>query len=328
MAWAGIAVSVACLYIALRGADFRQVGATLAQAQLWFILPLIAAQVAFYAIKAFRWRLLLTPIRMTSARSLVPPMMIGFMGNNVLPARLGELIRMYLGARLIGVASSQVLATLVLERMFDVVAVMALFGGGVLVMGNVPGALLSAGYVAAAVSVAGILGAAVYAMWTRPMLGLAATLTRFLPGRIREEILRQLELGASGMAALRRPRLIAGIVVTSLLQWFLMAACIYVSFLAVDVTVPPAAAFVVLAATVFGVMIPAAPGFFGTLHLAFVLALTPFDVGDNRAMAAAVFYHIIPYAGVTLAGLCFLRQTGVRLQQVEREAFQNGTTAS
>jgi uncharacterized membrane protein YbhN (UPF0104 family) len=71
---------------------------------------------------------------------------------------------------------------------------------------------------------------------------------------------------------------------------------------------------------VFGVMIPAAPGFFGTLHLAFVLALSPFAVDDNRAMAAAVFYHIIPYAGVTLSGLYFLRQAGVRLQHVGRAA--------
>ena len=167
-----------------------------------------------------------------------------------------------------------------------------------------------------------MIGAAVYVLWTGPMLRLAAWCTGFLPEAIRRAILHQLELAAAGMGALRRPGLLLGIAITSLLQWFLMSACIYVSLQAVDISVPAYAAFIVLAATVLGVMVPAAPGFFGTLELTFVLALRPFSVEESRAMAAAVFYHIIPYVGVTVVGMYFLRQAGMRLRQVEDEALE------
>jgi glycosyltransferase 2 family protein len=321
MTWAGIGLSAVSLYIALRGTDLREIATTLSHAHLWLIAPLVAAQVLYFWLKAVRWRLLLKPTRECRTSPLAAPMMIGFLGNNLLPAHLGELIRMYLGARLIGVAQSQVLATLVLERMFDFISVLLFFGWGILTLHGIPQTLVSAGYVSAIASVAGMAAVALYVGWTPLVLRIAETATGFVPDRFRRPILQQLELAASGMAALRNPALLAGIVVTSLAQWLLMAACIYISCRAVDINAPAAAAFLVLGATVLGVMVPAAPGFFGTLELTFVLALAPFAVGDGRAMAAAVFYHVIPYAGVLLVGMYYLRQTGVRLQEVERDAL-------
>ncbi len=323
MSWAGIVLSIVCLYIALRGTDLRAIASALAGAHLWLALPLVVAQVLFFALKALRWRLLLKPIHSTPTRPLVAPMMIGFMGNNLLPAHLGEFIRMYLGARLLKIAPSQGLATLVLERMFDFIAVLVFFGWSAIVLRDVPRELVTAGYVSTAASAIGMMGAALYVIWTRPMLRMAERLTGFLPEKIRQAILHQFELGATGMGALRQPGLLFGIVTTSLLQWFLMSACIYLSFRAVEIAAPASAAFVVLAATVLGVMVPAAPGFFGTLELTFVLALKPFAVGESRAMAAAVFYHVIPYAGVTLVGLYFLRQAGMRLREIEGDAFES-----
>ena len=72
-------------------------------------------------------------------------MMIGFMGNNLLPAHLGEFIRMFLGARLLKLAPSQLLATLVLERMFDFTAVLVFFAWGAIVLPGVPRELVVAG---------------------------------------------------------------------------------------------------------------------------------------------------------------------------------------
>ena len=318
-----IALSVACLALALRGTNVREIGSILSKSHIWLSAPLLLLQVPFYFLKAVRWRLLLIPVREERTSRLVAPMMVGFMGNNILPARIGELIRMYLGARLMRVTQSQMLGTLILERVFDFVAVLVFFGVGVVVLGDVPDGLVSVGYLAAAMSAAAMAVAAAYVVWTGAALRIAGRVTRMLPPKIGALILRQLELGASGMGSLRQPGLLVGIVTTSLLQWFLMAACIYCSFLAVDLRAPISAAFVVLAATVFGAMIPAAPGFIGTMHLAFVLALAPFAVPEGTAMAAAVFFHTIPYIGVTLGGLYYLRQTGVRFRQLGRETLES-----
>jgi uncharacterized protein (TIRG00374 family) len=323
MTLGSIAASVACLALALRGTNLREIGSILSRSHLWLGAPLLLLQVPFYFLKAVRWRLLLIPVREERTSRLVAPMMVGFMGNNILPARIGEIIRMYLGARLMRVTQSQMLGTLILERVFDFVAVLVFFGVGVVVLGDVPDGLVSVGYIAAAMSAVAMMGATAYVVWTGPMLRIAERVTRLLPPKLGSVILRQLELGASGMGSLRRPGLLVGIVTTSLLQWFLMAACIYCSFVAVDLSAPLSAAFVVLAATVFGAMIPAAPGFVGTMHLAFVLALAPFAVPEGTAMAAAVFFHTIPYIGVTLGGLYYLRQTGVRFRQLGRETLES-----
>jgi uncharacterized protein (TIRG00374 family) len=328
MTWAGVGLSVVSLYFALRGTDLRAIGVTLAGAHLWFVVPLVVAQILFYALKAWRWRLMLKPIQSVPTRKLVAPMMIGFMGNNLLPAHLGELIRVFLGAQLLKLAPSQLLASLVLERIFDFTAVLALFAWGAIVIPGVPRELVAAGYLSAAASAVGMFGAAVYVIWTEPMLRLAAWCTSLLPEKVRRAILDQLELGASGMGALRQPTLLAGVVLTSLLQWFLMSVCIYVSLRAMDAFAPAPASFIVLAATVLGVMVPAAPGFFGTLELTFVLALRPFMVEESRAMAAAVFYHVIPYLGVTLVGLFFLRQAGLRLREIENDAVESRDQAA
>jgi glycosyltransferase 2 family protein len=318
IAWGGLAVSIVCLYLTFRGADLHAMVLTLSHAHLWLALPLLLLHFPFFGFKAARWRLLLAPVRLTPTGSLVAPMMIGFMGNNLLPARLGELVRMYLGARLMRIGQAQVLATLILERMFDVIAVLMFFGIVVIGANDVPEKLVAAGYVTTAASAIGITAVAVYVIWTKAILRWAASMSRFLPAKVSRAILHQLEMGALGMGAMRQPGLLFLIVLNSCLQWLLMALCIYLSFLAVDIKAPVSASFVVLAATAFGVMIPAAPGFFGTLHLMFVLALTPFGVGENRAMAAAVFFHIIPYAGVTLAGLYCMRQVGVRFHEIKR----------
>jgi uncharacterized protein (TIRG00374 family) len=317
--WGSLALSALCLYLAMRGAPLGEIAHTLRDAQVWMAAPLLALLAAFYLLKAIRWTWLLAPVTRTDASRLLGPMMIGFMGNNVLPARLGELVRMYLGARLLGIAPSQVLATLVLERVFDFSAVLLLLGAGIIAAGDqVPRSILSAGYAAGAVSVAAMLALAIFVTWTETVLRWSAALLHVLPSRLADAVLRQLELAASGLAALRHPRLLAGIVVTSIAQWFLMACCVYVSCRAVDVGAPLAAALVVLGVTVFGVMIPAAPGYFGTLHLSFVLALTPFGVADQRAMAAAVFYHAIPYVAVTAVGLLYLRDAGIRLRDIHQ----------
>lgn len=316
----GVAISVVCLWLAFRGTNFADVGAALLGANAWLALPLLASQALFYWIKAIRWRMLLAPMTRTTTWRVVPSMMIGFMANNVLPAHLGEFVRMYLGARDLALNKAQVLATIVLERMFDFLSVV-FFLAVVLTFGRgVPDGLATTGYVVAILGVASLMVAAIYIRWTDAFVAFVRRATAFLPAGLRAGLVRQLELGAVGLHAMKSPRLLLGIAVTSLLQWGLVGIGIYSSLLAVDVTVGYSAAFVVLAAVTFGVTLPAAPGFFGTIQLAFTLSLQPYGVVQSAAIAASVFFHVITYLAVTLTGLWFLRRSGFELRQVEAEA--------
>jgi uncharacterized protein (TIRG00374 family) len=320
LALGGLLISAAFLWFALRDTDFAQVGASLAAADPWMLLPMLFVYGLHYVIKAVRWRLLLAPSRATTARALFRPMMLGFFGNNVLPAHLGELVRMYLGSRQLNLRKSEVLATIVLERMFDFLSVV-FFLGVVLVLGrDVPEDLLVIGYVTAIAGLASLLVAALFATWTARFLAVVRAATGFLPHRLRDAGLHQLEVAALGLRSVRRPALLAGIVTTSILQWGLMGAAIYASLHAVGIDLRPAPAFVVLAATTFGVTLPAAPGFLGTVQAAFVLALVPYGVASADAFAASAFFHVPTYLAVTLFGLWLLKGSGYDVGRLQREA--------
>lgn len=316
----GVATSAAFLWFALRGTDFAQVGASLAGADPWMLPPMLLAYGLYYQIKAVRWRLLLAPSRATTARALFRPMMIGFFGNNVLPAHLGEFVRTWLGSKRLALPKSEVLATIVLERMFDFLSVVFFLGVVLLLGRDVPGQLVAIGYATAVAGVACLLTAAMFVTWTARFLAVVRAMTGFLPHRLRDAGLRHLETAALGLRSVRRPLLLCGIVATSILQWGLMGVTIYVSLHAVGIDLRLSPAFVVLAATTFGVTLPAAPGFLGTVQAAYVLALVPYGVDRADAFAASAFFHVPTYLAVTLLGLWLLRGTGYGVGRLQREA--------
>jgi len=315
----GILISVGFLWFALRGTDFSEISRALANSSLWMVVPMLAAYAIYYWIKAVRWRLMLLPIKDATSRALFRPMMIGFFGNNVLPAHLGEFVRMYLGARQLGLRNSEVLATIVLERMFDFLAVVFFLGMALVLGRDVPEDLVTIGYVTGIAGIVFMIVAGLYVTMTPAFLATVRRLTFFLPAKVRNAGLHQLELGATGLQSLRRLPLLLGVVVTSIAQWGFMGLTIYVSLRAVGLDVRFSPAFVVLAATTFGVTLPSAPGFLGTVQAAYVLALEPYGVSRAEAFAASAFFHLPTFAAVTLLGLWLLKGQG-GVAEIQREA--------
>jgi uncharacterized protein (TIRG00374 family) len=315
----GVAISIVCLWLALRGTNFDQIGQTLAQAQLWYGLPLLFFYMLFYWIKAIRWRMMLQPMRRTHARELFTPMMMGFFANNILPAHLGEFVRMYLGAKMLRLDHAQVLATIILERIFDFLAVVLFLGVALILGGQVSDQLANIGYGVALTGLGLLLATVMFVTSTGPFLALIRKATFFLPNNIQHKILHHLEISAMGFTSIKRPRLLAGIIVTSLLQWLLIGACIYCGLLSVGIEAPASASFVVLAATVFAVTLPAAPGFFGSMQLAFTLSLLPYGIGEGQAFAASVVFHAVTYLSVTLLGIYLLRHLGYKLGELRQQ---------
>jgi uncharacterized protein (TIRG00374 family) len=318
----GVAISGLSLWIALREADLAEIVETLRYSKAWFVLPLIGALAGFYWLKALRWCMLLSPILPTRTRGVIPAMMIGFAGNNVLPAHLGELVRMHVLASQHGLSRTAVLATIAVERVFDFLTVLLLVSAALLVGVRVPPALVTVGYLVAGTGAGVLMLALLYVGWTDVFLAACRQVLRIFPEFVRLNVLRQLELGAAGMAAIKRPSLLLGVVWSSLLQWVLMALCLYTATLAVGVTVPLSSAFVLLALSVAGLTLPSAPGYFGTIELCFVLALRPYGVEDGQAFAAGIFYHAPAYVAVTLTGLGYLNRFGWTFGRIGRNLEQ------
>jgi uncharacterized protein (TIRG00374 family) len=275
----------------------------------------------FFWLKAVRWRLLLDPVRSLETREVTPAMMIGFMGNNVLPAHLGEFMRIYVLGRQYGVPKTAVFSTVVLERVFDIIAILFLMAISLMFVEGLPAEYTSYSLGIAGVTVLGLLVLAIYVLWTDWFVRFAENwVLRFFPAKLRLKLVEMLESGAEGLHSLRSPRLALGIVVTSLGQWAINGLTAYVALRSFGQSVPVLASFFVVAVVAFGVTVPSTPGFFGVVQACFVLGVAPFGIEKADAFAASVYYHLSQYIPVTLVGLYFLSRSGMSLMEVEHAA--------
>lgn len=315
----GIVLSIFFLWLSLRGTNFTEIGQALARSQVVYALPLVLSLALFYWFKAVRIRLLLMPMRDIHVQGILPATMIGFAANNLLPARLGDLVRAYLLGRQHCLSKTSILATMVIERLFDLVAALGLLAL-IFIGTRLPASLIKPGYFIGGLELALLCIIIMMIMKAEMLVRLLVRVASFLPDALRSWLTRHVEHGALGTHALKQPYLLAGIATTSVAQAILRATAMYLALLAVGVNVPPSAALVLLAISTAAITLPSAPGFFGTMQLCFVLALKPYGISSGDAFAASLFYQVIEYLAVTGAGLYFLKGLDQGLGKIRENA--------
>ncbi len=312
----GISVSGVFLWLAFRGTHFYEVLELVRGADLTLGIPLVLLLGLSYWAKAVRWRMLLRPVRSTTASKLFPAIIVGYAANNILPLQLGEVVRMYIVSRRLRVGNVQVLGTMVLERMLDFLTILVLLGLSVAVSKQNSSGLQ---HVAWFVGCAGVLMSLVsiaFVWWTDVFMVVVARITTLLPDRLSAVVLEQMEMASIGLGALRDPGLFLAATVLSGVQWLLMGGSVYVSIAAVDVSVPVSASIVVVAFIVAGLILPSSPGFVGTIQLGFVLALEPFGVLPADAVAASLVWHGFAIFSVAVGGIFFAFELGISPREI------------
>ena len=310
------------MVVALWGIDLNEIRASFQRANYASLPAFLVFLFVFYWLKAVRWKLLLYPLRRFQTREVAGPMMIGFMGNNVLPVRLGELARVLVLGREFNLSKTAVLSSVVLERVFDTATILVFFGGSLLLVE------LPASYAVASLYLGGLTAIAflflvVYVVWTQQFVAAAEWVLdrlRILPATLRASLTGMLESGAEGLASLRDAKLVSGIVITSAIQWFLNGAMIYAALWSFGIHLPLRASFIVMGVTAFGVAVPSVPGFFGVIQLCFWLSLSFFGAEKVDVLGASVYYHLAQYIPVTLVGLYYLARLGLRVGDITTEA--------
>ncbi|MBL8819184.1 MAG: flippase-like domain-containing protein [Planctomyces sp.] len=325
----GIIISVACFALSFRGVEAEELKAGFLQAN-YFTLPLMLALLfAFYWLKAIRWKWLMSPFLPVTTRELFGPLLIGFAANNILPAHLGEFIRVFVIRRRYGAPVSAVLSTVVLERIFDVLAILALFGLGLAFSDDLPESYQKSALVVGGGAVFVVFCVVIYLIWTDWFLKLV-TLTcewlPFVPKSLTEKVVGMLRSGASGLSALRSGSRVFVIAVTSLIQWFLNGLIAYVALRAFGIPVTPATGLVVTGVTAFGVTIPSTPGYFGVIQMCFQISMRSQGNAaeipniESLVLGASLYYHMSMYIPVTALGMYFLQQSGLHLKELQKAA--------
>ncbi|MEZ5944655.1 MAG: lysylphosphatidylglycerol synthase transmembrane domain-containing protein [Planctomycetaceae bacterium] len=334
----GIVVSVVCMWLAMRpilaekdglanlGEEFRTAD--------YRLLPLILFLLyVFYWLKAWRWRLLLLPVQdFAPMRDLFGPTMIGFAFNNVLPARMGEFVRCFVFARQQKQPMTMAVSSIFLERVFDVVAIFVYLGIGLIFMPMPEETKRLAILFGAGIGAIALFGV-VYVFWTRPLVNFVERILArmsFIPHGLRDKVCRMLENGADGMASIRRPRLLAAILLISMVKWVLNGAVMLISLWAFGIHPSPVVAFVLMGVVALGVSVPASPGYFGVIQGCFAAVLAGMNYDNDAVFAASVYFHLSGYIPVTILGLVLFNRTGLSLHDIgeAREETQQAGASS
>ncbi|HSF07388.1 MAG TPA: lysylphosphatidylglycerol synthase transmembrane domain-containing protein [Methylomirabilota bacterium] len=311
---AAIAVSAGLLIFLLWSVDLHELAAQLRRTHLSWVALSAALGLTGLWVRARRWRYLFPPG--PEPPGLVPGMMIGYMANNVLPLRAGEVIRVYVVARRWPRGFWPTLATLVVERVLDSLAIVLVLGVLVLLI-PVPtifrwGAITLLVIDLVAVSLLAWLAAAPD---VAPRLARRA-LTRW-PGKA-DRLARVLQRFVAGLDGIRSSSHRTPLVVWTALVWIVPALAAWVAFWAMDLDLPFLAAWTVLAFVGVGISVPSAPGYVGVFHYAAVLALAVFDVARPAALGYAIVFHASQVIPITAIGWLFLLREQLSLAEARR----------
>lgn len=285
-----------------------------------FVTAVALATLAF-PLRTVRWRFIL---RLDGERLPFVPLWhataIGFMANNLLPARAGEIARTVAAGKLTGVRYSSALASLAVERVMDGLTIIALLTVAVIVGGFSPGLTVGGVDLVRGSTVLGLLflSALLAALFLvhRPDLSLGLLnriLSPILPDRIATRVLDLLRGMVAGMDALKSPPRFAAVAFWSLVVWLTNGASFLVMFWAFDLPVGWNAALMLQGLIALGVAIPSSPGFFGPFEAASRAALAFYGVAASQAVPYAVAYHIGGFIPITVLGLWSLSRAHLHL---------------
>jgi glycosyltransferase 2 family protein len=310
----GITVSLVAGWILLRSVDVAAALDVLGTAELGWVVLMVGLVFADVAARGGRWRALLAPIKSLRYLRVLGYTYLGYLANNVLPARLGELVRSHALGEGEELSRTTVLGTVVVERIVDTVIVVGLAALAVVVL-SVRGVMTSAVLLGAAFVTLLVVG-----------LGLAMALHR-LPGADRVaayagrwprlvDLARRLR---EGLAVVGRPRTLTAALVLSAAAWTASISTFLAGGQAVGVELSLAQAALLTSGVALATIVPSGPGYLGTFELTAVGIATSFGVDPDRAFAMALLVHATLLAVTSVGGVIAALRLGVGLRTAPAE---------
>ncbi|MCL4395899.1 MAG: flippase-like domain-containing protein [Chloroflexi bacterium] len=321
--WIGLAISAVCLYLAFQGIEFDKLFDALRDMNYAWLAAAVVLWCVSYTGRVVRWQLLFSPRKMRTGK-IFSALNIGYFLSNILPARLGDIIRAYLIGDMEGVSKASALSTVVVERLSDGLSVVLLLAVTALYVPNIPAQAREGAIGVAATGVAGILVLLLLSFQKERGLALLHRLASPFGFLQRPSLWSSLESLIDGFAVLRSPKPIVGVAIAALYAWVLGGVVFWLAMNAVGLrdpsgaAMPLAAAFLVMTVTSLVVVIPSSPGYLGVFHYVAVLTLTGvYNVDKSNALTYAVVIHALSYLMLTGLGVFSIWQEGLSYQSLQ-----------
>lgn len=327
-----LAAAAALVALFLRNVDLSHVAAEIVRARVSWLLVALGTAVLSLVIRSLRWQYLLEPLGRATFANAFRATAVGFAASTVLPARAGEVIRPYFLARVERMTATGAFATIILERLLDVLTVLVLLALSVFVFDRGVGVANPTAFAAIKWAGATTLGASIVALAVMFVLAgdtgrvgrVMARLERVVPSMLASLIGRVAEKFARGLGVVRRPGRLLVALLWSFPLWLSIAAGLWAVALAFRIDVPFSGSFLLIALLVIGVAVPT-PGAIGGFDEAYRLGATMFfGASGSAAVGAAILAHLCSVVPALLLGLFFAAQAGMNLSGLQQLAEHPG----
>lgn len=310
----GAVATVVFSYLAVRGVSWSGVRHALGSAHLIWLAPALALMAIAVVMRGLRWRYLYDPSTRPGVWPILEATVIGYFFNTILPARAGEAARVVAINRRSSTSRAEALATVGVDRVWDVGILLALLAGS-----------LSQRRHVAWTGAAEVLAVVMFAVWIalvailvgfgdRPAVWTARRLNR-LPGLHRAPLEDAAVRMVSGLGALHRPRLVAGALFWTVTSWCVLAVSTWCVLSAFHLHLGLMAGMLVVVTTGLSMAIPAGPAGVGVFEAAVLVGLSPYGIPKAEGLSAALVLHalnIVPFLVAGAIVLHFHARSGTR----------------
>ncbi len=296
----GFLVSVILIYLCVRNIDFKQSISLLKNANIGLIFAGVVIYALSYFIRSIRWEYILLPLKKIKRFGSFFFLIFGFFMNNILPLRLGEFVRALVAGEKLKISKSGVFATIVVERLMDVVVfIIAFFLIGMFVP-NIPG-WLQKSFIFCAIFF-GISFVILFFMSKDEEKFLKILYKFHLPRKLNDLIQTIFLKFASGLKFFQNGKLVFNVFLTSVIVWYIEAWAYKIFFLSFGVEVSIIQCLFVIVTTGIATMLPTAPAFIGAIEGVGMVTLGLFGIGETLAFTSMAATHFVEMMTVYVLG--------------------------
>ncbi len=316
--WAGAAVGVLLITLFVLATDLSEIGDAFGEADYWYMLPAVAVLFLSLWLRCYRWSVLMRPVAAIAPRRLFSYAIIGYMANNLLPARAGELIRAYILGERERVSAMGALGTIAVERLFDgcVLVLMLLIAGAVAGLGD--GRLQAIAAVSAAIFALALAGFYWLTFVEARAHRFATLVLGILPASPRERLAPHAHALIAGLRSVHSWRSFLLVACFSAFAWTVEAGAYAIIGLGFGIEVSFAHYVLLLAAANLAITVPTFFGGAGPFEWAAKLVMVNAGVAGGLAAAYAIVAHAVIFVPTTILGLLFLWTFGIPLARLGR----------
>ena len=316
----GVLISVIGLYYAFRQINFWELWISIKNVNFVLIILAIVILLLSNVIRAWRWQILVKPIKDVSFEPAFSSIMIGYFGNSVLPFRMGEFLRAYVVADKTSLTASTAFGTIVMDRILDFIGLSAVI---LLIMTVYPLKIIGGSIIIGVIvlSLTAFIFIILFGEFKSTLLVKIEKSSLLRIGLLRK-ILLFIKNFLDGATTIKATNKLGIILLYTLIIWIMYYCSTYLATIATGIELEWFGFGVLLISTTLAISIPAAPGYVGTYHAAAVYILTNlFNVGRLDAQAAAIILHAVGTIPIVIIGAGYFLNSSVNFKDIKDQGL-------